>query len=104
MRFALHWTSARRGNWTSGKQGSRYSRGLSMRVPERVGELDGIRGLAILLVMVFHFGSLKPGHSTWLNHLGHEALGFGWCGVDLFFVLSGFLITGILLDSKGSRN
>jgi len=71
---------------------------------DRVAELDGVRGIAILLVMVFHFGSVTPSQSTFLNQIGHEAIGFGWCGVDLFFVLSGFLITGILLDSKGSLN
>jgi peptidoglycan/LPS O-acetylase OafA/YrhL len=63
--------------------------------------LDGLRGVAILLVMTFHFGWAKPA-------VGHPAkllvffTNFGWSGVDLFFVLSGFLITGILLDSKGS--
>lgn len=47
--------------------------------------LDGLRGIAILLVLLFH--------------TFHFML--GWCGVDLFFVLSGFLITGILIESKG---
>ena len=68
-----------------------------VRLPKYIPELDGVRGIAILLVLVYHFGtSTKPGGA-----LG-EILGLGWIGVDLFFVLSGFLITGILLDSKGS--
>src|SRR5271169_4997773 len=66
----------------------------------RVRELDGVRGVAILLVMVHHFAiSAKAlGFGSRLLTLGE----LGWCGVDLFFVLSGFLITGILYDSKES--
>lgn len=63
-------------------------------------ELDGIRGLAILLVLICHFGYFAP-HSA-AQSLLHEILQFGWIGVDLFFVLSGFLITGILLDSTNA--
>jgi peptidoglycan/LPS O-acetylase OafA/YrhL len=62
--------------------------------PSRVTELDGIRGIAILLVMLSHFGVPAAPHG-----LLHNILGFGWVGVDLFFALSGYLITGILLDS-----
>jgi peptidoglycan/LPS O-acetylase OafA/YrhL len=60
-----------------------------------------LRGVAILLVMAFHFGWAKPavGRPAKLLVL---CTNFGWSGVDLFFVLSGFLITGILLDSKDS--
>ncbi len=62
--------------------------------------LDGLRGIAILFVMVYHFHFVfwsDSGIGYWI----FRALNFGWSGVDLFFVLSGFLITGILLDSKG---
>src|SRR6516225_5645578 len=66
-----------------------------------IATLDGLRGVAILLVMVYHFGprvALFPR----LLRIVPVTLGLGWCGVDLFFVLSGFLITGILLSAKGS--
>lgn len=57
-----------------------------------IPQLDGIRGLAILLVVTFHyFGFLK-------------IFSFGWTGVDLFFVLSGYLITSRLYASKNEKN
>lgn len=64
-------------------------------------ELDSVRGLAILLVMFFH-GMARPLHAE-LSIFGRSLFAlsqYGWTGVNLFFVLSGFLITGILLDSK----
>ena len=65
--------------------------------------LDGLRGLAILIVMVSHFISdagTNPS-SDFDDRLYGALSTFGWIGVDLFFVLSGFLITGILCDTKG---
>ena len=71
----------------------------------KMPELDSLRGIACLMVLVFHgFG----------NHYTADGLkaiprtivqisGYGWTGVNLFFVLSGFLITGILLDSREER-
>jgi peptidoglycan/LPS O-acetylase OafA/YrhL len=65
--------------------------------------LDGVRGLAILAVMLHHSaGRLNP--VTLPQHLLAWLLYQGWTGVDLFFVLSGFLITGILLDSRSAEN
>lgn len=64
--------------------------------------LDGVRGIAILLVMFHHLwppGSL--GHGI-IGRVADRAAESGWLGVDLFFVLSGFLITGILVQSRGS--
>lgn len=57
--------------------------------PQTIGDrnipaLDGLRGVAILLVVTYHFGLLR----------------FGWMGVGLFFTLSGYLITRILLETK----
>lgn len=68
----------------------------------RMPALDGLRGLAILIVMAFHFRWIFLNRTDLFSRLMFQGLGFGWMGVDLFFVLSGFLITGILLDSRGS--
>lgn len=65
-----------------------------------VPELDGVRGLAILLVMFGHFW-LGSHPVTRMESGVYDIIQNGWVGVDLFFVLSGFLITGILLDAKG---
>jgi peptidoglycan/LPS O-acetylase OafA/YrhL len=66
--------------------------------------LDGVRGLAILLVLAHHLLAANTAvtGSTFLNVITLVRTG-GWMGVDLFFVLSGFLITGILFDSLGGR-
>jgi peptidoglycan/LPS O-acetylase OafA/YrhL len=65
--------------------------------------LDGIRGIAVLMVLIFHIFQVEPApQPTWLR-LGYAATRFGQTGVELFFVLSGFLITGILYDARGSR-
>jgi peptidoglycan/LPS O-acetylase OafA/YrhL len=61
--------------------------------------LDGLRGIAIILVLLHHFTYYRP--TAGLDARLGDVLFFFWTGVDLFFVLSGFLITGILLDSRG---
>lgn len=53
-------------------------------------ELDGLRAVAILVVLAFHL------EFPWFS--------LGWAGVPLFFVLSGFLITGILMDAREAPN
>jgi peptidoglycan/LPS O-acetylase OafA/YrhL len=63
---------------------------------KRISQLDAVRGLAVLLVLV-HNTDIYPS-----LHLGLIANN-GWMGVDLFFVLSGFLITGILISAKNSN-
>jgi peptidoglycan/LPS O-acetylase OafA/YrhL len=74
---------------------------LSGRIPE----LDGLRGIAIGTVLVWHF-FVTPAVTAPATPLSY-ALVFGrltWTGVDLFFVLSGFLIGGILLDARKATN
>ena len=68
-------------------------------LPRHINALDGLRGVAILLVLLHHFLLYRPTQSL-PGQLLNGFVGFGWSGVDLFFVLSGFLITGILFDSK----
>ncbi len=65
-------------------------------------ELDSLRGIAILLVLFFHGFNLEGAltHLTGPAHLFAVLTFGGWTGVHLFFVLSGFLITGILLGSR----
>ena len=67
----------------------------------RVPELDGLRGVAILMVAAFHF-SIAVAMAGGPFKLLRAICVPGWTGVDLFFALSGYLITGILLDSKAS--
>jgi peptidoglycan/LPS O-acetylase OafA/YrhL len=64
----------------------------------RVPALDGLRGVAILLVLAAHFRLAAD--ATLADRLYNTTVLGGYSGVDLFFVLSGFLITGILLDAK----
>ena len=59
---------------------------------QRIKELDGLRALAIGAVLLVHF---RPVHHPVFNWMA-----FGWAGVDLFFVISGFLITGILWNLR----
>jgi peptidoglycan/LPS O-acetylase OafA/YrhL len=61
--------------------------------------LDGLRAVAIGLVMAFHFTSVH--FDGPLARIAFSITRGGWIGVDLFFVLSGFLITGICLDEQG---
>lgn len=65
--------------------------------------LDVIRGIAVLLVVIFHTARVYADPGI-INSLWRALTNSAWCGVDLFFVLSGFLITGILLDSKRHEN
>jgi peptidoglycan/LPS O-acetylase OafA/YrhL len=67
----------------------------------RIPELDGLRGLAISLVILSHYiGSAEHAPLGYWTHRVLSALSVGWSGVDLFFILSGFLIGGILLDAR----
>jgi peptidoglycan/LPS O-acetylase OafA/YrhL len=62
--------------------------------------LDGVRGIAILTVMFYHFYEHFDGPRPW-DRVAYYLFETGWAGVDLFFVLSGFLITRNLLEAKG---
>lgn len=66
-------------------------------------ELDGIRAIAALMVMFFHFFSGIEVNGTFLKNLQKISV-FGQTGVSLFFVLSGFLITRILINTKDTPN
>jgi peptidoglycan/LPS O-acetylase OafA/YrhL len=63
---------------------------------KKIPQLDAVRGLAVLLVLLHNTDRYPSLHLQWIS-------GNGWMGVDLFFVLSGFLITRILLDTKQSE-
>ena len=67
---------------------------------KHITALDGVRGLAVVLVVFFHYGGGAQSPPPLVDTMG-VLTKFGWSGVSLFFVLSGFLITGILWDARG---
>jgi peptidoglycan/LPS O-acetylase OafA/YrhL len=64
-------------------------------LPLYIPELQGLRGIAVLAVVIYHCHARLEG--TWI----HYASLWGWAGVNLFFTLSGFLITSILIEARG---
>lgn len=67
--------------------------------------VDGLRGIAVLLVFLLHFVALQLPReiASWQAYLS-VSLGLSFSGVDLFFVISGFLISGILMDNREAPN
>ena len=75
----------------------------SAEIGRHIPGLDGLRALAILLVVPHNLDLLRPPVPLILYPVV-TLMHAGWIGVQLFFVLSGFLITGNLLDTRGSDN
>jgi peptidoglycan/LPS O-acetylase OafA/YrhL len=80
--------------------------GLIKNKPEHISSLDGIRGLAIILVLFAHFirEDFYIKQFPFAGPIITKLSLMGLTGVSLFFVLSGFLITGILLNAKNNPN
>jgi peptidoglycan/LPS O-acetylase OafA/YrhL len=74
---------------------------MSSKGKTRIPELDGARGVAILMVVCAHYLE-TPVNGGWVAKTAGAMVSTAWSGVDLFFVLSGFLIGGILIDNQKS--
>ena len=72
-------------------------------IPRHFPALDGLRGLAVLSVFFYHYGGGKHSGNAVARGIGFLC-SLGWTGVTLFFLLSGFLITGLLWDAKGEAH
>jgi hypothetical protein len=99
---------------TEGRVSSTFSCTSGVLIPQaevkglsatRMPELDGLRGIAIGMVLIFHcfyqFVIPRPYSPLYFAKIPFRLT---WTGVDLFFVLSGFLIGGILIDARDSGN
>jgi peptidoglycan/LPS O-acetylase OafA/YrhL len=82
---------------------TRASARPGLALPAHLPALDGVRGVAIFVVVV-HMLSLLVAPPDLPGRLLSSLFSYGWMGVQLFFALSGFLITGILLDTRDTPN
>jgi peptidoglycan/LPS O-acetylase OafA/YrhL len=69
------------------------------QIPQHIAALDGVRGFAILAVLIYHLNGGSQSHTAVVRTFS-EAMQFGWSGVTLFFVLSGFLISNIIWSQR----
>lgn len=83
--------------WLSLTIGSHRLSIAALPMTQKIPQLDAVRGIAILLVLIHNTDAFPSLHLEAIST-------YGWMGVDLFFVLSGFLITGILLEAKQSES
>lgn len=79
------------------------SASIAAEATARNPRLDGVRGLAILPVMLYHLTFFGVATGT-VGEAMRLLPSLGWTSVDLFFVLSGFLITGILRRTRGATH
>jgi peptidoglycan/LPS O-acetylase OafA/YrhL len=86
------------GHSTLEANAARLVRGVQVPV------LDGIRGVAVLMVVLYHVNRVTPRGDSAASWVFRHVCRNGWGGVELFFVLSGFLITGGLADGMGSKH
>jgi peptidoglycan/LPS O-acetylase OafA/YrhL len=87
----------------AGRAAPRRAMSADVNKGRHIPALDGVRGLAVLIVVLYHTAGGAQSSNPVLRATGN-ILKAGWSGVTLFFLLSGFLITGILWDSKGASH
>lgn len=76
---------------------------MPTKAKDSIPALDGLRAIAVLLVITFHFTMFLP-KQDWFGSSLERLTSLGWSGVEIFFALSGFLITRNLLAARGAEN
>ena len=76
----------------------------NQKIDNRIKNIDILRGIAILLVVIFHYTShYSPEYLLRSDNWSLDIAKYGWSGVDIFFVVSGFLMAFLYMDASPSR-